>query len=321
MKKVTVVLSGLVLASVSMLVGFVTAPEEVQMPVLLADGEVILQPYCVMVEDCCVALVDSEETAKKVVEKVEAEYENQDTIGVEVKEKTSTELLHLNNGDACPDILTEEEAVEQMVEEEVLTVKTTEVVTETVSIDYSIIEEKTENLKVGEVELCCEGQKGVKEITKEITKENGEVMKEEVVEETIIKKAVSQRQKVGTSGMTQPLDELRVTSCFGPRWGRQHSGVDFGMYEGAKICAAKAGTVSFSGYSGSYGNLVKIEHGEGLETYYAHCSEILVEEGEGVEAGNVIAKVGSTGNSTGPHLHFEVRMNGEAVDPMDWLTQ
>ena len=77
--------------------------------------------------------------------------------------------------------------------------------------------------------------------------------------------------------------------------------------------------VTFASYNGSYGNLVKVDHGNGVETWYAHTSKMLVKAGDAVKAGDVIAKVGSTGNSTGPHLHLEIRINGEHVDPQDYL--
>lgn len=92
------------------------------------------------------------------------------------------------------------------------------------------------------------------------------------------------------------------------------------MAMGTEILAVKSGTVKTSqtGTEG-YGNYIIIDHGGGLETLYAHCSELLVSAGQKVEAGTVIAKVGSTGNSTGPHLHIEIRMNGETVDPLAYL--
>jgi murein DD-endopeptidase MepM/ murein hydrolase activator NlpD len=79
------------------------------------------------------------------------------------------------------------------------------------------------------------------------------------------------------------------------------------------------GKVTFSGWEGSYGYLVKISHGNGLETYYAHNSKLLVKEGQTISAGQVIAKSGNTGNSTGPHIHFEVRKNGTPVNPKPYL--
>jgi len=112
---------------------------------------------------------------------------------------------------------------------------------------------------------------------------------------------------------------MRITSPFGYRWGRQHAGIDLGMPEGSPIYAAKTGTVICSGYYTGFGNLIRIDHGNGMETYYAHCSRLIATEGHKVEEGEVIAEVGSTGNSTGPHLHFEVRINGEPKDPAEWL--
>ena len=116
-----------------------------------------------------------------------------------------------------------------------------------------------------------------------------------------------------------PVDQVYVSSNFGQRWGRLHRGVDLALAQGSAIYAADDGKVYFSGCCGSYGNLVKIDHGNGMQTYYAHCSELLVSEGTQVERGDKIALVGSTGNSTGPHLHFEVIINGNLANPADFL--
>ncbi|MCP3934270.1 MAG: M23 family metallopeptidase [Actinomycetia bacterium] len=100
---------------------------------------------------------------------------------------------------------------------------------------------------------------------------------------------------------------------------RMHRGVDIGAAQGAPVLASAAGVVSWAGERGSYGQLVKIDHGDGVETRYAHQSRIDVSVGDIVEAGQQIGAVGSTGRSTGPHLHFEVRVGGDAVDPAVWL--
>lgn len=114
-----------------------------------------------------------------------------------------------------------------------------------------------------------------------------------------------------------------ITSPFGPRWGRFHYGTDlsYGGCLGGRIVASRAGTVIHTGPSGTYGNLVKIRHGGGVETRYAHCSAILVRKGDKVRAGQQIAKIGSTGRSTGPHLHFEIRINGTAKNPMQYVSK
>lgn len=110
-----------------------------------------------------------------------------------------------------------------------------------------------------------------------------------------------------------------LTSRFGSRWGRTHTGVDIGASTGTTIKAANGGTVIFSGWKGSLGKLVVISHGNGIQTYYGHCSSLLVSAGETVSAGQAIAKVGSTGRSTGPHLHFEIRVNGSAINPQSYI--
>lgn len=110
-----------------------------------------------------------------------------------------------------------------------------------------------------------------------------------------------------------------VTSSYGVRWGRMHEGIDIAVGEGTPVHAAAAGTVIYAGWMGGYGNLVAVDHGNGLSTAYAHNSSLAVAVGQSVAAGEVVSYSGNTGNSTGPHVHFEVRMNGSAVDPLGYL--
>lgn len=113
-----------------------------------------------------------------------------------------------------------------------------------------------------------------------------------------------------------------ISSRFGARSGIRssaHTGLDIATSKGTPISAAASGTVSFAGYKGSYGYLVVITHANGVQTYYGHCSQLYVSVGDKVSQGSKIAAVGSTGNSTGPHLHFEVRVNGVAYNPQNYL--
>jgi murein DD-endopeptidase MepM/ murein hydrolase activator NlpD len=120
------------------------------------------------------------------------------------------------------------------------------------------------------------------------------------------------------AGLVWPCDGV-VVSGYGMRWGRLHEGIDIGCAYGASNRAAAAGTVIYSGWLGGYGNLVVVDHGNGLSTAYAHASSLLVSVGQTVSQGETVSLVGSTGNSSGPHLHFEVRVNGQAVDPLWYL--
>jgi murein DD-endopeptidase MepM/ murein hydrolase activator NlpD len=110
-----------------------------------------------------------------------------------------------------------------------------------------------------------------------------------------------------------------VTSPFGWRWGRMHEGIDIAVPTGTPVHAAQSGRVIIAGWMGGYGNLVVIDHGGGLSTAYGHNSSFAVGSGASVAQGQVVAYAGSTGNSTGPHVHFEVRVNGAAVDPLGYL--
>ncbi|HEX3014846.1 MAG TPA: M23 family metallopeptidase [Desulfobacteria bacterium] len=110
-----------------------------------------------------------------------------------------------------------------------------------------------------------------------------------------------------------------ITSRFGRRNAEFHTGVDIAANLGTDITAARAGKVVFAGWQGGYGRVVKLDHGDGTSTLYAHTSRLLVKLGQKVAQGEVIAKVGSTGRSTGPHLHFEIRKRNLVVNPISYL--
>lgn len=111
-----------------------------------------------------------------------------------------------------------------------------------------------------------------------------------------------------------------VSSEYGPRWGTTHTGIDLAAPAGTHIYSWRSGTVTFAGWSGGYGNFIIVDHGDGFVTRYAHCSKIAVTKGQTVSQGQVIGYVGTTGNSTGNHLHFEVKVNGNFVNPRNYLS-
>jgi murein DD-endopeptidase MepM/ murein hydrolase activator NlpD len=129
---------------------------------------------------------------------------------------------------------------------------------------------------------------------------------------------VSRDGRVSGLGFAWPLHGT-ITSGFGPRWGGFHPGIDISDPRGTPIGASKAGTVIFAGSMSGYGNFVIIDHGGGYATGYAHQSRIACHEGQDVKQGQIIGYVGSTGHSTGNHLHFEVRVDGHPQNPMRFL--
>jgi murein DD-endopeptidase MepM/ murein hydrolase activator NlpD len=145
-------------------------------------------------------------------------------------------------------------------------------------------------------------------------------------EMTSLIQSLSTRSKYVEGQMVWPLQyTTRITSGFGNRRHpilrrySMHTGIDIGGKSGESILAANHGTVILAGWQNAYGNTVVIDHGGGITTLYAHCSKILVRKGDEVKAGQIIAKVGNTGWSTGPHLHFEVRVNGEPKNPSNYV--
>jgi murein DD-endopeptidase MepM/ murein hydrolase activator NlpD len=112
---------------------------------------------------------------------------------------------------------------------------------------------------------------------------------------------------------------FRFTSGFGMRWGRMHNGTDFAAAIGTPIYAPADGVVTFAGWSSGYGRLVKIQHAFGIETRYAHQNRIRVEVGQRLSRGDRIGDIGNSGRSTGPHLHYEIRVGARPVNPMIYI--
>ena len=165
-----------------------------------------------------------------------------------------------------------------------------------------------------------------------VTTENGEFVESQPTGSTVTVEPVAQVVAMGTKArpITASYGEFiwpvqgTFSSPFGPRGSGFHSGIDICNSLGTPVSAADGGTVTYAGsgtgYEG-YGNIVVVTHDDGSQTYYAHLDSISVSEGDKVYRGQEVGLMGSTGRSTGVHLHFEIRINGQAVDPMNYLPQ
>ena len=188
-----------------------------------------------------------------------------------------------------------------------------------------IVDEMTEKyeddieLDIGIVDVITTDKKD--ESTVKVAKETLDSDIENKIEEIEEEIEIQSHTVQGVYLEVKPVSGI-ITSRFGNRESIRsygHTGLDIAAPAGTPIKAAAGGTVTFAGYSGGYGYVVKLDNGNGVETYYGHCSKLYVSTGDKVEAGDVIAAVGSTGNSTGNHLHFEVRVDGTEIDPQNYL--
>lgn len=197
---------------------------------------------------------------------------------------------------------------------------------ETYEEEYNedVVYEDDDSMYIGETEVIQEGTPGKHIVTDLVTYKGDIESDREQLEENIQVAAVAQIVKRGTKSKPTymyPVTNWNITSTFGYRWGRLHAGTDVGVPIGTTVRASRGGQVTTAGWVGGYGNCVIIDHGDGVCTRYGHLSEVTVSVGQYVDQGQQIALSGNTGRSTGPHLHFEIRINGEAVDPMPYLTQ
>lgn len=212
-----------------------------------------------------------------------------------------------------------------VVEKEVplLTLETVEISTFAEPIPYETEYQNSSYYYEGEQVTSRKGQDGRASITARLTRHNGEIVaREDLSKETIVapvseiklKGTKKVPPKKGTGTFIRPVNS-RIYSRYGYRWGRMHQGDDYSAPTGTPIRASDGGVVTVSGWYYGYGYSVIIDHGGGVKTLYGHCSKLYVSAGDRVFQGQTIAAVGNTGNSTGPHCHFEVIVNGRHVDP------
>lgn len=190
------------------------------------------------------------------------------------------------------------------------------------------IESYDDALKISEEIKKLSNNEVVLEINEKTTKNIQELDLEatEVAKNNIIEKLEIDTEETISDVNGIKISSLPVNGTITSRYGERssirsstHTGLDICAPAGTEIHAIAKGTVVEAKRNGAYGNLVKIDHGNGVETWYAHTSKMLVTEGQEIKAGELIALVGSTGNSTGPHLHLEIRINGEHINPQQYL--
>ncbi|AFH62135.1 peptidoglycan DD-metalloendopeptidase family protein [Paenibacillus caseinilyticus] len=182
-------------------------------------------------------------------------------------------------------------------------------------------------MKKGEVRVASEGAPGLKRVTYRTVTLNGAAAEVRPLGETevaapvpaVVIRGTKTVSGQGSGRFTVPVLEAKVTSVFGRRWGRTHKGTDL-ISDRREILASDGGTVSFAGWKSGYGHTIMIDHGNGYETLYGHLSRIGVKEGEAVDKGEKIGVMGSSGQSTGVHLHFEIRRHGEQLNPLRYVS-
>jgi murein DD-endopeptidase MepM/ murein hydrolase activator NlpD len=217
-----------------------------------------------------------------------------------------------------------------------LTVMSKGILTSTETITYDVVTTTDTKLASGKTVVKEQGSDGSKVVTYSYIQKNGQSISKQVVEEKVTKQPVTQvvskgpgltavsmssaasRGSNSSTGIAWPL-RGPINSPYGYRWGSFHNGLDIGGGTGSSYSAAASGQVVEAGWGGGYGNMILIDHGNGVMTRYAHSSKLLVSVGQQVKQGQSIGLVGSTGHSTGPHLHFEVIINGSTVNPSIYI--
>lgn len=239
----------------------------------------------------------------------------------------SVDELISANPDRDPKKLKPGDEVKLLVPTSKLTVATVEEVEYTEATDFETIVETSDTMYTNQKKVKVEGELGESHIVANLVKHNGievekEILKEEVIKEPIaelVVKGTKEIPKTAATGVFMMPTRGRFTSGYGSRWGRLHKGMDIAASTGTPINAADGGTVTHSGWQGTYGYMIEIDHGNGMKTRYAHASKLIVSKGTKVYKGQHIANVGNTGRSTGPHLHLEVLVNGVNVNPSKYF--
>ena len=235
---------------------------------------------------------------------------------------TTDQLLAMNDGlEADSNILVGDQIV-VMVPKPELSVVVREQTTYTEDYEAEVQYVDNPDKYVGDNTVIQEPQTGNRTVTAVVSYNNGTETGREIIKQQVNTEAVAKIVERGTKALPtyiRPTTYGTLTSGYGARWGTIHKGIDWGVPVGTACRASRGGRVVSAGWSGGYGYCVVIDHGDGVRTRYAHLSSIKVSNGQYVEQGDVIALTGNTGDSTGPHIHFEIIVNGTAVNPANYL--
>lgn len=240
----------------------------------------------------------------------------------------SKQVIYQNNPTIVDDKLKVGQKLDLTVLQPTLAVRTVEKVVENQEIQFDTEYEKDSSVMLGTDQTLRQGKNGMKKITILVTKVNGLVIEEAVQGEEVIEQPVKALVRKGTKVITGqgtgkfawPVQSYSITSTFGYRWGALHKGIDF-TSPNKTIMASDNGKVVYSGYNSGYGNHVILDHMNGYKTLYGHMSQVYVKNGQILEKGEKIGYMGSTGNSTGVHLHFEIMKNDVAENPSKYLNR
>ena len=296
-----------------------------------------LKGNLIRLADNTVALTSLIEDKYSMLEKICNSYVNE--LGIDVNNITAIQVMGTINSDIEKGRISSlnlsgEVAKEiydaYVINENVLGLDFKINLTESEVIEPETVIEECSDLYMGETETV-KGVSGISLINKEIIYDGLNKNQEKVVSKKIVKPSVNTLVKVGTKNpyydevafLSNPTNGGYLSSYFGEiREKSVHKGIDIAKNLGESVNASLDGKVVNAGYNnGGYGNLIVIEHQGNMETYYAHLSEIYVNVGDIVKKDDIIGTVGSTGNSTGPHLHFELRVDNEPVDPVKYIKQ
>ena len=289
--------------------------------------------YRVSISDIELGYVQNKAILEKTIKEtiLEEKEKNIDSIHVQCDPKYELTFVNYTMG-------TQEKEIANMVKQDaIVTYKFYEIAFNNETIDQVNTIEEAEVLvnevkeEQEELDLIIIEKYTNKE--EEVTTSELEVAKNEIQTKIEIKLEEQKKQKEEEERINSMpqiknirLAYLPITGTITSRYAERskirryhHTGLDIAANTGTPIKAIASGTIIHASYQGDYGNLVKIDHGNGVETWYAHTSKMYVSVGQKIEAGEVIAAVGSTGNSTGPHLHLEIRIDGHHVNPQDYL--
>lgn len=301
-----------------------TASSKEVSQLILKNSPSVCNGYAVYVGDKFIGFAENKDVVDKATN---ARLSAFDVKGAEC-ESSFTEEVTAKNAYFHIDKVTSYEDIAAVIN--TLDVQTVAVTKDIYTVKYDTVTKKDSSKKAGYQSVITPGVNGSSQTVTKVTYLNGEVVGEPVVTDEVLEYPVNRVLLIGTknvyvtsviknasaSGFKWPLSVRGVISSdYGVRGSGFHSGVDIAVPEGTNIIAVKGGTVVEASFNKSYGYYVLIDHGNGVKTRYAHNKFNTVEAGQKVSAGQLIALSGNTGNSTGPHLHFEVIINGSRVDP------